>query len=186
MTETAASNSADLKKLGELIKDVKFAMLTSQSSDSSLNSRPLTTLQVEFDGTLWFLVNWDSEKVHEMQQNPRVNVGYAKPDEGEYVSVSGIARIERNPAKAQELWTAAAKPWFPGGATDPDLAVLSVHVQTAEYWEAAHSKVMRLVGLARAMISGDPGSLGENRKVEVHSERAQVHSERAEAHSERA
>lgn len=49
-----AERNEHIKKLGELITDIKFAMLTTVEQDGSLRSRPMATQQVEFDGDLWF------------------------------------------------------------------------------------------------------------------------------------
>ena len=49
----------DVRKLDQLIRDVKFAMLTTIDANDELVSRPLTTLEVDFNGTLWFMVAAD-------------------------------------------------------------------------------------------------------------------------------
>jgi general stress protein 26 len=41
-------------KLGELIKGIRVAQLTTVEDDGSLRSRPMGTQDIEFDGTLWF------------------------------------------------------------------------------------------------------------------------------------
>jgi general stress protein 26 len=52
---TVSPSSAQAQRLRELIQDVKYAMFTTRSVDGTLTSRPMTTLQTEFDGTLWFI-----------------------------------------------------------------------------------------------------------------------------------
>ena len=56
----------DTAKLGELIKDIRVAMLTTVDNEGRLHSRPMATQQTEFDGTLWFFTDSDSVKVHEL------------------------------------------------------------------------------------------------------------------------
>lgn len=62
-----AERNEHIKKLGELTKDIKFAMLTTVEPDGSLRSRPMATQQVEFDGDLWFFTGASSHKVHEIK-----------------------------------------------------------------------------------------------------------------------
>ena len=50
--EHQPDRAAAIKKLGELIEDIKIAMLTTVEEDGSLRSRPMGTQQVEFDGEL--------------------------------------------------------------------------------------------------------------------------------------
>jgi general stress protein 26 len=140
-----ASNLDDVRKLGQLIRRIKFAMLTTRDPHGSLTSRPLTTLDVDFDGTLWFLVGADSNLVQDLRQHPGINVAYAAPDAGNYISVSGAARALRDPVRARELWTPVARIWFDQGPDDPKLAVLKIEVQRAEYWDAPGGRVERLI-----------------------------------------
>lgn len=45
-------HSDDVKKLSDLIKGVKFAMLTVQTAEGHLHAHPMTTQEVEFDGDI--------------------------------------------------------------------------------------------------------------------------------------
>jgi len=40
----------NVKKLRELIKDMRFAMLTTAEEDGTLRSRPMATQEFDFDG----------------------------------------------------------------------------------------------------------------------------------------
>lgn len=163
--EHEATRDEAIKKLGELMKDIDFAMLTTVEQDGSLRSRPMSTQQVEFDGDLWFFVGASSPKSQEVQRDPRVNVSYAQPDKQRYVSVSGRGELVRDKQKMQDFWNPVYKIWFKDGLDDPDLALLKVHVEQAEYWDSPSSKFVRLVGFAKAFVTGDDSSLGDNEKI---------------------
>src|SRR5687767_9666612 len=127
----------DIEKLARIIKRVEIAMLTTAMPDGSLRSRPMQTRNEDFDGReLWFFTPLDQAKVEEVAAEHHVNLNYADPDKQRYASVSGMATLVRDRAKAQELWSPAMKAWFPKGLDDPNLALLRVRVQYAEYWEA--------------------------------------------------
>ncbi len=51
------THTDNIKKLNNLIKDIRIAMLTTQESDGTLRSRAMGTQQVEFDGDLWFFTS---------------------------------------------------------------------------------------------------------------------------------
>ena len=163
----ATSPGEDVRKLGEMIKGIKFAMFTTVMPDGTLRSRPMATQEAEFDGDLWFFTDADSAKVHEVEQDRHVNVSYADPDGQRYVSVSGTASVVRDPAKARELWTPAMKAWFPDGPGDPAVALLRVRVQHAEYWDTPSSKMVHLVGFIKAAATGQRYEPGENRKLDL-------------------
>jgi len=154
-----------MRKLADLIDAASIAMLTTEEPDGSLRSRPLATLQLDSGGHLWFFVGMSSGKVEEIDQHRKVNLSYANVDKQDYVSVSGHARILRDQEKMKQLWTRWVEPWFPNGVDDPDLALLEVTIDEAEYWDAPASRMQRFFGLSKALATGDTSSLGEHGKV---------------------
>jgi general stress protein 26 len=167
MSETT-SRDEQLKKLTELIKDIDFAMLTTVEPDGSLRSRPMSNNgDVEFDGDLWFFTKASTPKVDEIEREQQVNVSFARPDKQQYVSVSGRARLVRDRRKIEELWNPAYKAWFPDGLEDPDLALLKVSAEKAEYWDGNSSVVAHLVGFVKAVATGTSYQGGENEKVNL-------------------
>lgn len=154
-----------MQKLADLIDEASIAMLTTADADGNLRSRPLATLQMDSEGKLWFFTALSSGKVDEIDQHRKVNLSYAHVERQDYVSISGHARLFRDPEKMQELWTPWVQPWFPDGLNDPDLALLEVTVDDAEYWDAPASRTQRLFGLATALSTGKTDRLGEHAKV---------------------
>lgn len=163
--ETEKQSTAQLSKLAELIGEIKFAMLTTAEPDGTLRSRPLSTLQMDEQGQSWFFTAESSPKVQEAEQHRKVNLSYARPDKQDYASVSGTAETVRDRQKMEELWTPWIKPWFPNGLDDPDLVLLKVTIQEAEYWDAPGTTVMRYYGLAKAIATGKTDALGDNEKI---------------------
>lgn len=174
MTQLVSSHSSPQRPEGydhlcEMIKDINFAMLTTISEDGSLHSRPMATQQVDADrAELWFLTSIDSPKVEEIYHEKSVGLSYASPAKNNYVSVAGRAYVLRDKTKAAELWTPFAKVWFPQGVDDPNLALLRVVIESAQYWDSPSSKVVQLWGLAKVMLTGNPPkNTGDNVKVNV-------------------
>jgi hypothetical protein len=60
------------------------------------------------------------------------------------------------------------KAWFPDGLDTPGVTLLKVHATSAEYWESAHSsRVVELLGFAKAAVTGTPPDPGENESVRL-------------------
>lgn len=165
-TETK-SRDENLKKINELIKDVRIAMLTTVDENGLLRSRPMATQKIEFDGDLYFFTKEHSPKMDEVKKDRNVNVAYANPDKQHYVSLSGAARIITDQQKMEELWTPELKAWFPNGLEDPELALLKIETSQAEYWDTRNSTVVYLIGLAKAIATGESYHPGENEKVNL-------------------
>ena len=162
-----ANRDEAIQKLGKMIEGIKIAMLATIDEDGSLRSRPMMTQETEFDGELWFFTRASAPKVDEIEHDHHVNVSYAAPDDNRYVSVSGMARLVRDRAKIEELWNPAYKAWFPDGLDDPDLALLQVSVDHAEYWDSPSSTMVHLIGVAKAVATGKSYEGGENEKIEL-------------------
>ena len=168
-TETTTILDQDAaKKFQDMVHDIKFAMLTTVGPDGSLRSRPMATLDAPFEGDLWFFTDDDSPKVDEITQEHHVCVCYAEPAKQKYVSVSGRASLVRDKQRAQELWTPAAKAWFPRGVDDPHLGLLRIRVQAVEYWDSPSSKMVQLAGFVKAVATGERiKNTGEHKKISV-------------------
>lgn len=166
MTETN-ERGGQIEKLAEMIREIDFAMLTTVAEDGSLHSRPMSTQRAEFDGNLWFFTRASAPKVGEVEREQHVCVAYAKPEAQRYVSVSGRATVVRDRAKIEELWSPELKAWFPDGPEDPDIALLKVAVERAEYWDSPSSAVAHAFSFVKALATGRPANPGENEKIEL-------------------
>jgi general stress protein 26 len=156
-----------IRKLAELIRDVDIAMLATTTPEGRLVSRPMGTQEVEFDGDLWFATGADSGNVAEISANPRVNVAYASPHKNIYVSVAGRASIVDDRAKIEELWSPAMKLFFPAGKDDPNLRLLRVEAETAEYWEGPGTAFGKALYFITASVTGDVGAMTDNERLDL-------------------
>jgi general stress protein 26 len=163
-----------IQKLSELIRDIRIAMLTTAMPDGTLRSRPMATQQREFDGDLWFFIDMTSAKTDEVHRSPYVNLGYAAPEKNRYVSVSGFAAVVRDPEMAHALWNPSYEAWFPKGLDDPNLALLRVNVQQAEYWDAPSNRMVALAGMVKAAVTGGHYTLEEHEKLDLAEQTAPV------------
>ncbi|MEO6321084.1 MAG: pyridoxamine 5'-phosphate oxidase family protein [Polaromonas sp.] len=164
------TTETDHQKLWELIKDIKFGMFTHRHAGGLLHSQPLTTQNKALDegATLYFFVPRQGEVAQHVVEDDQVNVAYANPGNDSYVSVSGQALIVEDLGKKEALWTPMAKAWFPGGPTDPGLALLQVRITHAEYWDVTESKMVQLAKMAKAAITGEtPKKMGEHKELRL-------------------
>ncbi|MET0321051.1 MAG: pyridoxamine 5'-phosphate oxidase family protein [Duganella sp.] len=143
-----------IQTIAAKIKDVRFGMFTTYDAEHLLTSRPLTTQQIDNEGNLWFFASDEAAFTLDLPQHPDVNISFSDPERQLYLSVSGHAYLLKDKAKARELWTPAARSWFPKGVDDPHLSLIRVRIQSAEYWDAGASKMKQLVQKARTAITG--------------------------------
>lgn len=147
------------KKLGELIEDFDIAMLTFMNENGLLISQPMGPIEMDEEGVIWFFTDRTSEKVDHLGT---LNLAFSCEPDGVYVSLSGHGEVEVNPARQQALWSPFVKPWFPQGPDSPSLCLLKFVPHMAEYWDAPHSKVVRLFAMVASIAASKPIGLGEH------------------------
>jgi general stress protein 26 len=155
--------------LWELIKDIKFGMLTHRHTDGTLHSHPLTTQNrsLKPGEPLYFFVSRKTEVGQRLRADGNVCLSYADLKEDRWISVSGQATISEDMDTKKKLFNALAKAWFPGGAEDPDLELVEVRIVNAEYWDIKESKVTQLLKMASAAVTGNKPEMGEHRELNV-------------------
>lgn len=151
-------------KVRELIESIRFAMLVTTDSESAMHSRPMSLLALE-DDTAWFFTDMNSPKVLEIGRDHDVLTTWANPSSQDFVSARGTARVMRDVSKQKELWTEMARLWFPDGHESPNLALIAVTIEGAEYWDSPASTARLAIGYVRALISKETPKTGENAKV---------------------
>jgi general stress protein 26 len=92
-------------------------------------------------------------------------VSYSDPQKDHYVSISGRASVNEDMRQKESLFNALTKAWFPGGVKDPDLELVQVKIEHAEFWDIKESKTTQLYKMARAAVTGEVPHMGEHREL---------------------
>lgn len=152
----------ELRKLGELIEDIDIAMLTFADDNGALISQPMGPIEMDSAGNIWFFTDSTSEKAQHLEQ---LNLAFSGEPDGTYVSLSGSGELVTDAVRKEELWTPFVKPWFPEGPDSSNLALLKFVPHSAEYWDAPHSKVIRLFAMAASIVAAKPIGLGDHARL---------------------
>ncbi|WP_374455018.1 pyridoxamine 5'-phosphate oxidase family protein [Nocardioides sp.] len=153
-----------LGTVAQIMEDTRIAVLTYVSLEGTLVSTPMGTQDFEDPGTVWFLTERNTDKVHAIQADPRVNVSYSS-DSG-WVSLTGTATVSEDRAKLRDLWDASAGAFMTGYADDPSNVLLRIDGRTAEYWESP-GKVKAAIQVAKGLIGDGRPDLGDNDTVDL-------------------
>lgn len=161
-----ASREEAMAKVWSLIRDIKVAMMTSWNGHE-MHARPMHGHQEEFIGRLYFFTRLGSGKTHEIDQFDKINLAYADTSHNSYVSIAGRGHIRRERDLLEKYWNPHAAAWFPQGLDDPELALIEVEADSAQYWDSTSSSMRYLWEVARAHVTGREPQLGENAKVKL-------------------
>jgi general stress protein 26 len=157
-----------IKKSRELagkLTDIKIAMLTTLSADGKPHSCPMYTFELKDDGIIWMFVSKGSKKHDDIQGNSTVLLNYSNPQHNLYVTVNGKAEISNDQTKIEELWSDRFKMWFPYGKEDPDLCLLKITPEEAEYWDTPDLLLTQVINLVKNTMGGNPYMEGENKRL---------------------
>ncbi len=153
-----------VEKLKELVSRSRIGMLGTMEN-GMLRFRPMSHVDIDDDGKIWFFTSKDSWKADDIHRNPIVQLIYINENDSIYLSVEGMAHIVVDQQRMKELFNPFVKAWFPKGLKDPSLALLEVNPVEMEYWTNDDSKVLTYVKILSASITGSEPSIGEHGKL---------------------
>ena len=124
------------------------------------HSEPMT-VQLDKDqvDTLWFFIGKDNR----LAKGGAAMAQFVSKGHDFFACLSGTAKIDNDRGLIDKLWSNQAEAWFPGGKTDPNLALLRFDIADAELWETD----MSLSGKLKMVFGGKikPDEAGSHAKV---------------------
>lgn len=102
---------------------------------NGINSRPMSNNgDVEYDGDSWFFARASSDKVSEINLNPKVQLLYGDPKSMSFISVWGTAKIIEDDAMKSEHWHDSLSQWFSRGPEDSQVVLIRVRADRIQSW----------------------------------------------------
>jgi general stress protein 26 len=160
------AESIEIDHVWKIVEKIGTCMLATRSA-AKTHSRPMHAMLDRRAGCLWFITDQRGAKDDEIKAAPDVCLAFADTGSNTYLSITGRAEVMDDAAKARELWNNEAQAWWPKGPADPEVRVLRVIPDSAEYWDTRGHSITVALKLAVARLSGKPPDLGENKKVRL-------------------
>lgn len=153
-------------KVKELVSRSRVGMLGTMEA-GFIRFRPMSHVDIDDDGNIWFFTSKDSWKAEDIQRNPTVQLIYINEGDSLYLSIEGTAQLSHDTQRMKELFNPFVKAWFPKGLKDPSLALLTVYPHEMEYWANDDSKVLTYLKVLVAAATGSQPSVGNHGKVVI-------------------
>lgn len=150
-----------------LIKDIKVGMLVTKETqdDASLRARPMSLVQDDYDGTLYFYTSKSATLAFDFEQDRDICLTFSNPKDNVYVSLTGKAKISNDQELIDRYWSPWVAAWFKNGKNDPDLAMLNVKISKGEHWDSTNNKLVQIFEMAKSNVAkSSTPDLGENEK----------------------
>jgi general stress protein 26 len=138
-------------------------MLTTLHGEE-LRARPMHLIQDEYDGTLWFFTDLESEKSFEIEKDREVSVSFADSHDDIYVSLTGTAKLTGDKSLVEKFWNPFIAAWFPEGKGAPNVGLIEVKIHKGEHWNSDNNKVTQLYKMAKANAKDETPDIGEHEK----------------------
>jgi general stress protein 26 len=152
--------------LHKLLKKFDHALLVSTTAEGRMHARPMAVAHMSPGSDAFFVTSLNSAKVAEIEANPEVLVTFQGG--GAFATVTGRARVVRDQLLLERYWSKAWTAWFPRGPKDPDLCVIAVLAEEAEYWDRAGvGAVKYALAAAEASLEGRAPRLGPDQHAKV-------------------
>jgi general stress protein 26 len=149
------SRQDHIDKIQDVIKDVKFTMMSTVNKKGDVHAWPMTTTETSLGAKeIWFIGDKNSDVVKDIQDNPKVGLSYATQDAKNYVSISGDAELSTDKDKLEELWSAMDSAFFEHGKDDEDVQLIKVVPHGIECWLSGSSTVNMFKIAAAAVQDG--------------------------------
>jgi len=154
----------DQDKVLEIMRSDRFCMLTSVGDEGRLHSHPMTPQEVTAAGDVWFFIDRTSNQAANISAEKRVNLAFS--DGSTWLSAAGHGTLVDDKLMAEKLWNPMVEAWFPDGPNSPDLALLLVESDTAEYWDTPGGRVATALSFVKTKLTGERPS-GNSDTVEL-------------------
>jgi general stress protein 26 len=156
-----------LKKFKKLAEEIRVCMFITNADGDLDHTRPMSTIEVEEDGSLWFFTDIRSIKVEEVATEKQVHLTYAHPGKESYMDVRGTAKIVTDKQQIKDKWSPIVRAWFPDGVDDPNIALLKVQPNHCYYWDAETGKMIQVLKMAVSAIAGKRLADGKEGKLSL-------------------
>ena len=154
--ESTAQSSDRWNMFQDIASNSDICMLMTRSLDGRMVSRPMSTQPYAGDEVLWLATDNTSRKATEIRVDPVVNLAYYPEQSGEWLSVSGTARLVHDSARIARAYSPLWKLWLlaldaerDGSARDSRIVLIEVRIEHVHYLKRAHGATSSWTQLRR-------------------------------------
>lgn len=154
------------KKMTQLAKDIRTAMLVTGLKHKPLGVIPMNTKKIDKDGNLWFLNGLLSDHNPHIVQDPDVQLIYSDSRGKKFLSIFGIASIVTDKGVLKELYETGDDKWF-NGVDDPNLTAIKISPRETYYWQHKKHEKSKSASTILTAVSQQEEDLVEKGKLEL-------------------
>lgn len=164
-TRNLSANEA-IKKIKEIVKDIKNCIFTTNLEELPLSARPMHAKDVDEEGNIWFFMERKGEHYKELQNDNRVQLFFSSTGKIEFLSVYGKVNFSGDMEKRKKMWSVMDKAYFTG-PEDEELILAKVQPLAAYYWDTKNGKIISLLRIVTSAVTGKKQDVGVKGKLRI-------------------
>ncbi|MFT3701303.1 MAG: pyridoxamine 5'-phosphate oxidase family protein [Agriterribacter sp.] len=143
------------KRIKEMVdNDATCFFCTKGNVGRTYGTRPMSVLQADEDGTLWFMSAKDSHKNVDIASDPSVDLYFKGSAHSDFLFLTGKATITVDKNRIEALWKPIIKTWFTEGEDDPRITVIKFSPTDGYYWDTKHGSLVAGLKMAVGALTG--------------------------------
>lgn len=166
MSKENLYNDEAIKKVKEMAEDIDFAMMATNLEKTPIHMIPMSTKKVDDHGNIWFLSNKNSTHNENIMKDSSLHLIYSDTGDMQFLNVYGTATITTDRKMIDELYGSGDDAWF-DGKDDPNITAISVKPTEAFYWDPKDNKLVTLVKMGVAAVTGDRPDLMDQGELKI-------------------
>ncbi len=166
MSKENLYNDEAIKKVKEMAEDIDFAMMATNLEKTPIHMIPMSTKKVDDHGNIWFLSNKNSTHNENIMKDSSLHLIYSDTGDMQFLNVYGTATITTDRKMIDELYGSGDDAWF-DGQDDPNITAISVKPTEAFYWDPKDNKLVTLVKMGVAAVTGDRPDLMDQGELKI-------------------
>lgn len=131
------------RHLSDLMTEFKTGTLVTRTPDGQTHARPMTVAGLSTAPFIYLATRLSPHRVAAVEARPDVVLVFQT--NLQFLNLDGTARVSRDPALIEKLWSESWAAWFPSGKRDPDLCLLEIDPRGGTYWEYGAAAAERYV-----------------------------------------
>ncbi|MGN0002112.1 MAG: pyridoxamine 5'-phosphate oxidase family protein [Sphingobacterium composti] len=168
MSTENLNNQEAIEKLKELVNRIDVALMVSYPKDTQYPyMTPMSRQEIDDEGNIWYLISSESETYKNLEVNPKISLAFCDPGSYTFLSIDGIAESSRDQDRIDKYWNKFVEVYFEKGKEDSSIRVLKVTPLDSHYWDTKTNKLMTLVKVASAAVTGQKIDIGRQGDINI-------------------
>lgn len=168
MSTENLNNKEAVEKLNDLVNAIDVGMLSTFSKQSDYPyTIPMSRQEVDEDGNIWFLFSAESDTFKNLVEDSRISLAYAHVGDYKFLSIHATGEVSQDKERIEKYWNKFMDVWFEKGKEDPNIRILKVIPSEAHYWDNKTNKLMTLLKVATAAVTGQDLDIGREGELKL-------------------